>query len=226
MQNLGFTVGVPNGSRTMITSPNSGVKLQVPEEAVQEVLLGRVYDKSSRFQHLIPQDEYPVLRIVEYSQRSILEMPSVSGYQYKIQIPIPYNLTDIKDVHDRLKIRYGNIHGKSTDLIRASKHNVKETCNVSYSFSKNCITINTAFLTGFIVTLSDPTWCHYLQAFGKITETSDGQPFAKVKTYLCRSPYSIKPQEQVSVFNYATYSWNIKICLIYVLSQLSTLDRT
>ena len=226
MQDLGFTVGVPNGLRTMITSPNSGVKLRVPEEAVQEVLLGRVYNKSSRFQHLIPKNEYFVLRIVEYAQKSILNTPPVSGYQYKIQIPIPYNLTDIKDVHDRLNIRYGNIHGKSTDLIRASKHNVVETCNVSYSFSQNCITINTAFLTGFIVTLSDPTWWHYLQAFGKITETSDGQSLAEVKTYLCHSPYSIKPEEQVSVFNFAAYSWNIKICLIYVLSQLSTQDRT
>ena len=199
MQSEGYTIGVPNSCHTTITSPKPGVKLQIPEEAVQEVLLGKVHNKSSRFRHLIPKDEYPVMPIVEYSQKSILETPPVSGYQYKIEIPIAGNIATIKEVHEKLIIRYGNIHGKSEDLKRASKHKVKETNNdVSYTLSSNYITIYTTVLTGFIITLYDPTLWNYLQAYGKITETSDGQSFAEVKTYLCRSLYSIKPQEQVS----------------------------
>ena len=74
--------------------------LHVPEEAIQEVVVGRVYTTMLKFRHLIPQNECLVTPLVEYLPKSLGDYPSYRKDKFIVRLP--HSIRDIKQVQDTL----------------------------------------------------------------------------------------------------------------------------
>ena len=101
-----------NSEACTVASPDSDVSLDVPEEAVQEVVIGRIHTNISTFRHLTPEDQCPISPIVEFYPIAVGDTTITGHKGYKIRIP--HSLTDVKKLKKQVRVWYGDIHKKET----------------------------------------------------------------------------------------------------------------
>ena len=197
-KNQGLIAAAPNGATCTITSPNSEVTLQVPEEAIQEIVIGRVHTDVSKFRFCIPENEFPILHAVEYAQK----FKNSIHTNRKFKIHIPHNINNLGDKTCGTKVRYGNLHQTAEMLKLASQIQSKDE-PVSYEITNREVTIYTPYLTGFLVTIPRAIYFSKyinLQFFGSLTRREDEKSIAKV-TALLHNPLKMHTEEGEKVLN-------------------------
>ena len=220
LKNQGYIAAAPNGATGTITSPNSYVTLQVPEEAIQEVVIGRVYTDVSKFAFHISENECPIFPSVEYIQKFIKDENVVNANR-KFQIHIPHKIGNLTDNKHHVKVRYGNLHQTEQMLKLAQMQTSDEPVSqskdepVSYEITNQEVIIYTTYLTGFLVTISRAVCFSKgleLQFFGSLTRRDDGRCIAKV-TVLLHNPLQ---KQYEKVCKYALFT-TLKIFLCHIM---------
>ena len=163
----------------------------MPEEAVPEVVVGRVHS-ISKFQHLIPDDECPISPIVEFKSKSLGDNDPVQCDKPFI-LTLPHCVPNIDQMVPQIRVRYGNIHSETLNLPAQKADEVHH--EVCYKISSKFITIQTTQLTGFLVTVQDSkcsSRSSTLQVYGSFENSR-----VKLQPILCSPLWSIQDYQQV-----------------------------
>ena len=187
-----------NSEACTVASPDSDVFLDVPEEAVQEMVVGRVYTNIAKFRHLIPEDECPISPIVEFCPIAIGDTTIADHKGYRIHIP--HSFTDVEKVKKQVRVWYGDIHNKKGKLKLITQRDV-QLGKMSFEINDKFLTIHTDHLTGFMATLHGSV-CYErhlcLKFCGSLSEITGSEACrVKLKSVLCSSLHNIKDFEKV-----------------------------